>query len=130
MGANRVAFLVLWRGNPEGFGVSDFTPVLEQLMAVILDRKHNPPAKSYTNALLAGGVQKIGGKILEEAAEVVEAASEAGEPGRQHLVYEAGDLLYHLWVLLALHEIPLAEVEAELARRFGISGIDEKASRP
>lgn len=109
--------------------MSDSSPVLDQLMTVILDRKHNPPAKSYTNALLAGGVQKIGGKILEEAAEVVEAATEAGEAGRQHLVHEAADLLYHLWVLLALHDIPLAEVDGELARRFGISGIDEKASR-
>ena len=49
--------------------------VLAQLMAVIEDRKANPPAKSYTNALLAGGVEKIGGKIREEADEVVEAAA-------------------------------------------------------
>jgi phosphoribosyl-ATP pyrophosphohydrolase len=103
-------------------------------MAVIEDRKANPPAKSYTTRLLDGGVPKIGEKILEEAAEVVEAA--AGEPGatlneegRQHLVYEAGDLLYHLFVLLAYRDIQLSEVETELARRFGVSGIDEKESR-
>lgn len=98
-------------------------------MAVIEDRKANPPPKSYTNSLLAGGVAKIGAKINEEAAEVVEAAGEQGEPGRQHLIYEAGDLLYHLFVMLAHRDIKLSEVEAELARRFGISGLDEKESR-
>jgi phosphoribosyl-ATP pyrophosphohydrolase len=100
-----------------------------RLMGVIEDRKANPPAKSYTTSLLAGGVPKIGGKVTEEAREVVEAASEPGDAGRAHLIYEAGDLLYHLFVLLAHREIKLEEVEAELARRFGVSGIDEKASR-
>jgi len=98
-------------------------------MAVIEDRRDNPPEKSYTNKLLAGGVPKIGEKIMEEAAEVVEAAAEPGEEGRSHLIYEAADLLYHLFVMLGHHEIKLPEVEAELARRFGISGIDEKESR-
>jgi phosphoribosyl-ATP pyrophosphohydrolase len=106
------------------------TSVLQQLMAVIEDRKVNPPAKSYTTTLFAGGVNKIGAKIAEEAAEVVEAAGEPGEEGRQHLVREAGDLLYHLFVMLAHRDTPLSDVEAELAKRFGISGIDEKASRP
>jgi phosphoribosyl-ATP pyrophosphohydrolase len=103
--------------------------ILAQLMAVIEDRKINPPAKSYTTALFAGGVPKIGGKITEEAAEVIEAAGEAGEEGRQHLIREAGDLIYHLFVMLGYRDVKLAEVEAEIAKRFGISGIDEKASR-
>jgi phosphoribosyl-ATP pyrophosphohydrolase len=98
-------------------------------MAVIEDRRKNPPAKSYTTSLFAGGVSKIGEKIVEEAAEVVEAAGEPGPTGRQHLVYESADLIYHLFVLLGFHGIPLTEVEQELARRFGISGIDEKAAR-
>lgn len=98
-------------------------------MAVIEDRKANPPAKSYTTSLLVGGVSKIGAKITEEAREVVDAAGEPGDAGRAHLIYEAGDLLYHLFVLLAHREIKLEEVEAELGRRFGVSGIDEKASR-
>lgn len=100
-----------------------------RLMAVIEDRKANPPAKSYTTSLLVGGVSKIGAKITEEAREVVDAAGEPGDAGRAHLIYEAGDLLYHLFVLLAHREIKLEEVEAELGRRFGVSGIDEKASR-
>lgn len=105
--------------------------VLAQLMAVIEDRKANPPAKSYTSSLFAGGVDKIGAKLLEEAAEAVEAAhsSNQGTKEREHLIYEAGDVLYHLFVLLGYRDIKLAEVEAELARRFGISGLDEKAAR-
>lgn len=98
-------------------------------MAVIEDRRDNPPEKSYTTSLLAGGVEKIGRKIDEEAAEVVEAAGEPGEPGRVHTRQEAADLIYHLFVLLAHRRVTLAEVEGELAGRFGISGIDEKASR-
>jgi phosphoribosyl-ATP pyrophosphohydrolase len=103
--------------------------VLSQLMAIIEDRKRNPPPRSYTTSLLAGGVPKIGEKVIEEAAEVVEAAGEPGESGRQHLVREAGDLIYHLLVMLAHREVRLEEVEAELARRFGVSGLDEKESR-
>jgi phosphoribosyl-ATP pyrophosphohydrolase len=103
--------------------------ILAQLMAVIEDRKTNPQAKSYTTTLFAGGVVKIGEKILEEAREVVEAASEADEEGRQHLIREAGDLIYHLFVMLGFRNVKLAEVEEEIAKRFGISGLDEKASR-
>jgi phosphoribosyl-ATP pyrophosphohydrolase len=98
-------------------------------MDVISDRKENPPEKSYTTKLFNGGVPKIGEKIVEEAAEVVEAAGEPGDEGRAHLIYEAADLIYHLFVMLGHCDIQLEEVEAELAKRFGISGIDEKASR-
>ncbi|MGH9895104.1 MAG: phosphoribosyl-ATP diphosphatase [bacterium] len=99
-------------------------------MAVIEDRKVNPPPKSYTTSLFQGGITKIGAKIVEEADELVEAAGEPGEGGRTHLIYEAADLVYHLFVLLGHRGIALSELEAELARRFGISGIDEKATRP
>jgi phosphoribosyl-ATP pyrophosphohydrolase len=102
---------------------------LEQLEQTILARKGESAEKSYTAKLLAGGVEKIGGKLIEEAAEVVEAAGEEGEVGREHTIREAGDLVYHLLVLLACREVTLAEVEAELERRFGVSGLDEKASR-
>lgn len=116
----------LSKSDPSGQAPS----ILAQLMAVIEDRKKNPSTKSYTNSLLQGGNAKIGKKIVEEAAEVVEAADEPGEAGRSHLIYEAGDLVYHLWVMLSHHEITLAELESELGRRFGISGLEEKASRP
>ena len=98
-------------------------------MAIIEDRKANPPPKSYTTALFAGGTAKIGEKIREEAAEVGAAADEPGDAGRAHLIYEAADLIYHLFVMLGYRDIKLAEVEAELARRFGMSGLDEKAAR-
>jgi phosphoribosyl-ATP pyrophosphohydrolase len=102
---------------------------LAGLMATIEDRKANPPAKSYTTTLFNGGVQKIGEKITEEAAEVVEAAGEPDEAGRMHLIREAADLIYHLFVMLAHRGVRLSEVEAELARRSGTSGLDEKAAR-
>ena len=103
--------------------------VFARLMAVIEDRKAHPPARSYTTTLFSGGVSRIGEKILEEAREVVEAAGEEGPPGQQHLVHEAADLLYHLLVMLCQRDVGLPDVEAELARRFGVSGLDEKESR-
>ncbi|HEX3726986.1 MAG TPA: phosphoribosyl-ATP diphosphatase [Pirellulales bacterium] len=104
--------------------------VLPRLMAIIEDRKATLPERSYTTTLFAGGVEKIGAKITEEAGEVVGAAAEPGDEGRQHLVHEAADLVYHLCVMLVHRGIALADVEQELARRFGISGLDEKAARP
>jgi phosphoribosyl-ATP pyrophosphohydrolase len=110
--------------------VNDSDSILARLMAVIEDRRANPSEQSYTTRLLNGGVDKIGGKILEEAAELVEAAREPGTDGRAHFIYEAADVLYHVLVLLGHREVRLDEVEAELARRFGVSGLEEKASRP
>jgi phosphoribosyl-ATP pyrophosphohydrolase len=106
-------------------------PILAALMDVIAERKARPPAeRSYVVSLLQGGVPKIGAKIVEEAVEVVEAAGEPGETGREHLVKEVADLVFHTLVLLGHHAIPWPDVEAELARRFGLSGIAEKESRP
>ena len=98
-------------------------------MSVIEDRRQHPPEKSYTTKLFDGGNELIGKKIIEEAEEVVQAADESGQEGRHHLIYEAADLLYHLMGLLGHHEIHIREIESELGRRFGVSGIDEKASR-
>ena len=103
--------------------------VMIELMKVIEDRRDNPPEKSYTTSLFKGGTTAIGAKIDEEAAEVIEAADESGEEGRQHLIREAADLVYHLMVMLGHRHASWSEVESELGRRFGISGIDEKASR-
>ena len=119
---------------------------LDQLEETIRQRQLAGEADiSYTAKLLAGGVAKIGPKVTEEAAEVVEAAAEpdeagrehtireaAGEPdeaGREHTIREAADVIYHLMVLMAVRGVKLDEVEAELARRFGMSGLEEKASR-
>ena len=103
---------------------------LDQLEETIRQRQLAGEAdKSYTAKLLAGGVAKIGPKVTEEAAEVVEAAAEPDEAGREHTIREAADVIYHLMVLLAVRGVKLDEVEAELARRFGMSGLEEKASR-
>ncbi len=106
------------------------TSILQDLIAVIEERKARPPAdRSYVVSLLQGGVPKIGAKITEEAGEVVEAAEEPGEEGRAHLVHEVADLFFHTLVLLGHKDIPWQDVENELARRFGVSGIKEKESR-
>jgi phosphoribosyl-ATP pyrophosphohydrolase len=102
---------------------------LVKLERTIYARAQKPNAKSYTSQLLEGGVPQIGAKIVEEAAEAVEAAGEPGDAGQQHFLREVGDLVYHLLVLLCHKNVTLDDVEAELARRFGVSGLDEKASR-
>lgn len=89
--------------------------------------------KSWTTKLLAGELAMISGKVTEEAGEFIQAAAEVEADNtpasRAHFIAEAGDLLYHALVLLRREGVDLAEVETELARRFGVSGIDEKASR-
>lgn len=102
---------------------------LDALEETIRQRAAEPSENSYTSKLLKGELSVLGGKVLEEAAELIEAAEEEGDAGRSHFVYEAGDLLYHTLVMLRRRGVELAEVEAELARRFGISGLEEKASR-
>ncbi|WP_337176391.1 phosphoribosyl-ATP diphosphatase [Paludisphaera sp.] len=105
--------------------------VMTELMAVIAERKAGATGQtSYVKKLMDGGVATIGGKIVEEAAEVVEAGDEPGDAGRQHLVKEVADLVFHAAVMLGYHDIPWDDVEAELRRRTGVSGLVEKASRP
>jgi phosphoribosyl-ATP pyrophosphohydrolase len=104
--------------------------IMPALMGVINDRKtHLPDKPSYVASLLHGGVGKIGAKIVEEAAEVVEAGGEPGDAGRDHLVKEVADLVFHTAILLAHRDLAWTDVEAELARRFGTSGIVEKQAR-
>lgn len=106
------------------------TRPLDLLEQTIRDRAaEGASSKSYTAKLLGGSLDYLGGKVTEEAAELVEAAGEQGDAGREHTIAEAGDLIYHALVLLRRREIDLSEVEAELARRFGMSGLEEKASR-
>lgn len=99
---------------------------LERLEGVVVSRKSDPPERSYTSRLLAGGVPAIGGKVTEEAGELVAAADHETD---DRVVSEAADLVYHMLVLLACRDVPFGLVEAELARRFGVSGLDEKAAR-
>jgi phosphoribosyl-ATP pyrophosphohydrolase len=89
---------------------------LVKLERTIHARAKKPNPKSYTSQLLDGGVPKIGAKIVEEAAELVEAAGEPGQAGQEHFIREAGDLFYHLLVMLCHKNCNLFDVEAELAR--------------
>jgi phosphoribosyl-ATP pyrophosphohydrolase len=102
---------------------------IDELERTIAERAANPSEKSYTSKLLAGGVEVIGAKVGEEAAEVIEAAAEPGEAGREHFIREVGDLVYHVLVLMRQKNCSLADLEAELGRRFGVSGLEEKAKR-
>lgn len=99
--------------------------VLTRLEATIRERRGTDPASSYVASLFAKGTSKIAQKVGEEAVETVVASLR--EPAT--LASEAADLVFHLMVLLADAGLSFADVTAELARREGLSGHDEKASR-
>jgi phosphoribosyl-ATP pyrophosphohydrolase len=107
--------------------MSEREDILQAVYQVILDRKANPSDSSYTASLMRGGIDKILKKIGEEATEVVIAAKGGNE---KEIVGESADLVFHLLVLLGHQNIPPEAVYTELRRRFGTSGIAEKASRP
>jgi phosphoribosyl-ATP pyrophosphohydrolase len=98
----------------------------DQLLATILERRGGDPASSYVAKLTAKGRAKIAQKLGEEAVEVVIAAVENDRAG---LVSESADLVFHLAVLLADMGLSFEDIRTELARREGVSGIDEKAGR-
>ena len=100
--------------------------ILAQLAATIEARKSADPDSSWTAKLLSKGPEKCAQKFGEEA---IEACMAVAKDDRQNLVYESADVLYHLLVMLAAKDVPLAEVLAELERREGTSGIAEKAAR-
>jgi phosphoribosyl-ATP pyrophosphohydrolase len=100
---------------------------LDRLEATIRARKDSPAVKSYTASLFFSGRGKIAQKLGEEAVETVIAAMSGNDAD---IVPEAADLIFHLLVLLADANLTLDDVRAELARREGQSGHDEKAGRP
>jgi phosphoribosyl-ATP pyrophosphohydrolase len=99
---------------------------LKRLAATIEERKKGDAAKSYVAGLLSGSEDALLKKIGEEATETVLAAK-GGE--RLALVREMADLWFHCLIVLARHGLGPGDVLAELHRREGISGIDEKARR-
>ena len=99
---------------------------LTRLETTIAQRRTASPEQSYVAQLRARGLPVIARKLGEEAVEAVIAALSGT---REELTGEAADLMFHLLVLLAERDVPLAEVLAELDRREGTSGLDEKASR-
>ncbi len=101
--------------------------VLGQLAATIKARRTDSAAKSYTRQLLDGGPERCARKLGEEAIESVIAAISQDDAA---LKAEAADLIYHLLVLLESRGIGIDEVLTVLEGRSGVSGLDEKASRP
>jgi phosphoribosyl-ATP pyrophosphohydrolase len=102
------------------------THMLDRLYATIESRKGADPESSYTARLMARGSQKLAQKLGEEATEVV---IEVIKGDADKLINESADLLYHLLAVWATMGVTPDEVWAELARREGISGLVEKASR-
>jgi phosphoribosyl-ATP pyrophosphohydrolase len=100
--------------------------MLERLSEVLESRKGADPGSSYVASLYAKGLDTILKKIGEEATEVVMAAKD-GVP--EKIVYEVADLWFHTLVLLAQQGLGPAHVLAELDRRFGLSGLEEKDGR-
>ena len=100
--------------------------ILAAVYQVILERKAASAEKSYVASLYAKGLDKILGKLGEEATETA-VAGKGGDA--DEVVYEATDLVFHLLVLLGYYELPPERIYAELRRRFGLSGLEEKASR-
>ncbi len=100
--------------------------VIDTLYHTICERKNDDPNKSYTAKLLQGEENSMLKKIVEEAGEFTFAIKDSDN---EEAVYEAADIVYHMLVALASKNISPDRVKQELARRFGLSGIDEKNSR-
>ena len=101
--------------------------ILDDIYQIILQRKQlGNDDESYVKSLFDKGLDKILSKIGEEATEVA-VAGKGGAP--EEVVSEVADLLFHVLVLLGYYDLPPEKVYAELRRRFGMSGIEEKASR-
>ncbi len=105
---------------------SSHSDALTRLAATVAARRGADPSESWTAQLLAKGPEKCAEKFGEEA---VEAIIEAVKGDRARLISEAGDVLYHLLVMLTARDVALDDVLAELERREGRSGIEEKAAR-
>lgn len=109
---------------------NDLTDSLAKLAAVIESRKGGDPDKSYVARLLAQRPDAVLKKIGEEAAEVVMAAKDAEHGGdKSRIVSEVADLWFHCMVALSHFGLATADVVAELDKRAGTSGIEEKALR-
>ena len=100
---------------------------LDRLAEVLEQRKQADPGSSYVAGLYAKGLDAILKKIGEEATETVMAAKDGD---RDKIIYETADLWFHSLVLLVQQGLHPGDVIRELERRFGLSGLEEKASRP
>lgn len=100
--------------------------ILLELQQVLEQRKGTDASESYVASLYAEGLNKILEKVGEEATETILAAKDSD---KQALIGETADLWFHTMVMLADQGLSVADIIDELASRFGLSGLDEKASR-
>ena len=100
--------------------------ILDRLYEVVVSRREMRPDGSYVVALLDGGWEAIAAKIREESEELILAAKEESQDA---LAREVADLFFHVWVMMASRGVQPDAVYSELARRFGVGGLEEKASR-
>ncbi len=114
---------LLWQDAPPDNAEDD---ILEAVYHIIQQRRNQDADSSYVASLFAKGLDKILGKIGEEATETA-VAGKGGDPDQ--VVSETADLFFHVLVLLGYYDLPPERIYAELRRRFGISGLVEKAAR-
>jgi phosphoribosyl-ATP pyrophosphohydrolase len=104
--------------------------ILKQLAEVLEQRKQASADESYVASLHHKGLNKILEKVGEESVEIILAARDAEQSGdNSKVVYETADLWFHSLVLLSHLDIDVDEILKELERRFGLSGLEEKANR-
>ena len=105
-------------------------PILKQLAEVLKQRKQSSADDSYVASLYQKGLNKILEKVGEESVETILAARDAEQTGdNSKVVYETADLWFHSLVMLSHLDIEVDEILKELERRFGLSGLEEKANR-
>lgn len=101
--------------------------ILDRLYEMVLQRKQASNTDSYVASLLQGGDDRVLKKITEEAGEVVLAVK---NHDKEEIVYEVADLLFHTIVALGHCDIPVTDIQEELSRRFGRSGLKNKQEKP
>ena len=116
----------VFRQRGEVAGSGEATPMMSSLFETLRERQSADSGKSYTRSLLDAGASKISAKVLEEAGEFGVALDAESD---ERVVSEAADVIYHLYVGLLSRGLSPEHVARELGRRFGQSGLEEKASR-
>ena len=103
--------------------------IIIEIAEILEKRKWSSADSSYTKSLFDGGIEKILSKVSEESEELIEAATMDHEGKEKEMIHETADLWFHTMVLLSYEGISAGKVLNELEKRFGTSGLDEKASR-
>jgi phosphoribosyl-ATP pyrophosphohydrolase len=103
--------------------------IIIEIAEILERRKESTASSSYTKSLFDKGLEEILSKISEESEELIEAAKDKNKNKKKKLIHETADLWFHTMVLLSYEDISAKEILDELEKRFGTSGLDEKASR-